>query len=100
VRSAEMCVGDLVLIPATQEVFINNEKIDLTLKEFRILEFFMQNPDEVITRQRIIEHLWGMDFNPFSRAMDMHISNLRNKLHKNHDTILETIHGSGYRLRS
>jgi DNA-binding response OmpR family regulator len=100
VRSTEMIVGDVKLIPATQEVYINEEKIDLTLKEFRILEFFMQNSDEVITRQRIIDHLWGMDFNPFSRAMDVHISNLRNKLHKNHDTILETIHGSGYRLRS
>ena len=93
-------VGDLVLKPATQEVFRDRKKVELTLKEFRILEFFMTRPDEVINRQEIIDHLWDFHFNPLSRVMDVHINNLRNKLKGNHGTTLETIRGVGYRLRA
>ncbi|HEV7424505.1 MAG TPA: response regulator transcription factor [Candidatus Paceibacterota bacterium] len=94
-------VGDLILNPSTQEVSIGNKKIILTLKEFRILEFFMAHPGEVVTRQRIIDHLWDFNFNPFSRVMDVHINNLRNKLESHtHGSKLETIRGVGYRLKS
>jgi DNA-binding response OmpR family regulator len=93
-------VGDLVLKPARQEVFRNKKKIELTLKEFRLLEFFMTRPDEVINRQEIIDHLWDFHFNPLSRVMDVHINNLRNKLKGTHGTTLETIRGVGYRLRA
>lgn len=96
----EMKVGDLVLNPATQEAFQDGKKIDLTLKEFRILEFFMSKSDEVINRQQIIDHLWDFQFNPLSRVMDVHINNLRNKLHGKHGTALETVRGIGYRLRA
>ncbi len=92
--------GDLVLKPATQEVFRNNKKIDLTLKEFRLLEFFMRKPNQVVTRQQIIDHLWDFDFNPLSRVMDVHINNVRNKIKNNHGTTLETVRGIGYRLRT
>ncbi len=93
--------GELTLNPLTQGVYLGNKKIDLTLKEFRILEFFMAHPDEVIARQKIIDHLWDFQFNQFSRVMDVHINNLRNKLavHK-HGPILETIRGVGYRLKT
>ncbi len=94
-------VGELTLNPSKQEVCIGNKKIDLTLKEFRILEFFMTNSEQVITRQKIIDHLWDFNFNPFSRVMDVHINNLRNKLEaQKHAPILETIRGVGYRLRA
>ncbi|MDR3519899.1 MAG: response regulator transcription factor [Candidatus Pacebacteria bacterium] len=94
-------VGGLTLNPSKQEACIGNKKIELTLKEFRILEFFMAYPDQVIARQKIIDHLWDFNFNPFSRVMDVHINNLRNKLseHKN-GPILETIRGVGYRLKA
>jgi DNA-binding response OmpR family regulator len=96
----ELTGGSMVLTPASQEVHIGGKKIDLTLKEFRILEFFMTFPDQVITRQKIIDHLWDFQFNPLSRVMDVHINNLRNKIHlHNHGPILETIRGVGYRLR-
>jgi DNA-binding response OmpR family regulator len=96
----DLTFGNLVLKTSTQEVYIGNEKVDVTLKEFRILEFFMTHPGEVLTRQKIIDHLWDFHFNPLSRVMDVHINNLRNKLqsHK-HGPILETIRGVGYRLR-
>jgi two-component system OmpR family response regulator len=96
----ELEVGDLLLRPATQEVFQDKKKIDLTLKEFRILEFFMSKPDEVITRQQIVDHLWDFQFNPLSRVMDVHINNLRNKLGTKNGTTLETVRGVGYKLRS
>ena len=91
-------VGDLVLNPKTQEVVQNRKKLKLTLKEFRILEFFMSKPNEVINRQQIIDHLWDFQFNPFSRVVDVHINNLRNKLKNNHGTEIETIRGIGYKL--
>jgi DNA-binding response OmpR family regulator len=94
-------VGLLTLNPGTQEAFIEKKKLGLTLKEFRILEFFMTHPDQVLARQKIIDHLWDFHFNQLSRVMDVHINNLRNKLqiHK-HGPILETIRGVGYRLKA
>jgi two-component system OmpR family response regulator len=73
----------------------------LTLKEFRILEFFMVRLGQIVTRQEIIDHVYDFSFNPFSRVMDVHINNLRNKLQKQKNEItLETIRGVGYRLRA
>lgn len=95
----KLSVGSLTLIPAMQEVHNGKEKIELTLTEFRMLEYFMQRPGEVINRQRIVDHLWDFSFNPLSRTMDVHINNLRNKLEQ-HDTNakIETVRGIGYRL--
>ena len=93
-------IGELTLNPGTQEVYIENKKIDLTLKEFRLLEFFMTYPGQVITRQKIIDHVWDFNFNQFSRVMDVHINHVRNNLRLHpHGPILETIRGIGYRLR-
>lgn len=92
-------VGDLTLKPSTLQVFQKKKKLILTLTEFRLLEFFMTKPNIVVNRQQIIDHLWDFNFNPFSRVMDVHINNLRNKLKSKHGTTLETIRGIGYRLR-
>ena len=99
-RSPDLSVGDLLLKPASQEAFQGGKKLNLTLKEFRLLEYFMGRPDEVINRQQIIDHLWDFNFNPTSRAMDVHINNLRNKLKDKHGSAIETVRGIGYRLRS
>jgi DNA-binding response OmpR family regulator len=97
----ELKAGSIVLRSASQEVCVGEKKVDLTLKEFRILEYFMQHINEVLGRQKIIDHLWDFSFNPLSRVMDVHINNLRNKLHKHdHDIILETVRGIGYRLKA
>ena len=93
-------VGEFTLNSATQEVFRDKKKLELTLKEFRLLEFFMSKPNEVINRQQVIDHLWDFQFNPFSRVVDVHINNLRNKLKNNHGTPIETIRGIGYRFRA
>jgi DNA-binding response OmpR family regulator len=96
----ELRVGTLVMNPSSQEVFIEEERIELTLKEFRILELFMTHPDQVLSRQKIVDHLYDFNFNPMSRVMDVHINNLRNKLSNTYGTTLETVRGVGYRLRS
>ncbi len=94
-------VGELTLNPSTQEAFIEKKKMDLTLNEFRILEFLMTHSDRVLTRQKIIDHLWDAQLDQFSRVMDVHINNLRNKLKAyKHGPTLETIRGVGYRLRA
>jgi DNA-binding response OmpR family regulator len=99
--SPELTVGDLVLNPSTMEVYSGTKKIELTLKEFRLLEFFMTHAGKVVNRQQIIDHLWDFSFNPLSRVMDVHINNLRNKLEShNYGTTLETIRGIGYRLKA
>lgn len=99
--SPELKVGDLILYTVRQEVYMGKIKIDFTLKEFRLLEFFMTRPNQLITRQDIIDHLYDFSFNPFSRVMDMHISNVRNKLKKQkHEITLETVRGVGYRLKA
>lgn len=95
----DLTVGDLVLKPSTQEAFQDGKKLELTLMEFRLLEFFMSKADEAINRQQIIDHLWDFQFNPLSRTMDVHINHLRNKL-KKYGTTIETVRGIGYRLRS
>jgi DNA-binding response OmpR family regulator len=95
----ELRVGNLLLHPANKEVFAGDKKLELTLKEFRLLEFFMQHPNEVLSRQLLIDHLWDFSFNPLSRTMDVHINNLRNKLDlQGYGTSIETIRGVGYRL--
>lgn len=96
----DLRVGELTLKPSTQEAYIGKKKIILTLKEFRILEFFMAYPNQVLSRQKMIDHLWDFDFNILSRVIDVHINNLRNKLklYRNGPT-LETIRGIGYRLK-
>ena len=97
----ELSVGDIKLDSATRDVSKAGEKIDLTLTEFRLLEYFMRHPNEVLNRQTIIDHLWDFDFNSLSRVMDVHINNLRNKLNtKKHGSKIETVRGIGYRLRA
>jgi DNA-binding response OmpR family regulator len=99
--SPDLTLGELILKPSTQEVFLEKKKLILTLKEFRILEFFMTKPNEVINRQQMIDHLYDFQFNSLSRVMDVHINNLRNKLKSYKDApVLETIRGIGYRLRN
>jgi two-component system OmpR family response regulator len=73
--------------------------LDLTAKEFAILELFMRHPGEVLTRTRILEHVWDMAFDPSSNIVDQYIGYLRRKIDKpfGRDT-LKTLRGAGYRL--
>ena len=92
--------GGIRLDPATYRAWRADRPIDLTNKEFRILECFMRNPDLVLTRTMIAERVWDYDFADASNVIDVHIRTLRQKLGDSYpESLIETVRGSGYRLR-
>ena len=92
--------GAIALDTTTQEVMVNGSACTLTLKEFRLLELLMRHPNQVLSREQILNSLWDYDADWGSNVIDVHVKNIRKKLFgtgKN-DTI-ETIRGVGYRLK-
>jgi DNA-binding response OmpR family regulator len=76
------------------------ERLDLTPKEFQLLEFFMLHPERVIRRTELLEKVWDLRFDPMSNVVDVHVGNLRRKLGGSaKDTLLHTVRGVGYILR-
>ncbi len=100
-RSPEIVVGDLVLNTLTRKVRRGSTTVDLTTKEYVILEYLMRHPDFVLTRTMIEEHAWDYDFDSTSNLVDVYIRRLRDKLSdKGKNELIETVRGAGYRLRS
>lgn len=92
--------GNLKLNTRTREVTHNKRVINLTKKEFSLLECFLRNPNQVLTREQILENLWGWDYEGFSNVVDAHIKNLRKKMDRyEKGSLIETIQGTGYRLK-
>jgi two-component system OmpR family response regulator len=91
--------GDLTLDPVSRLVTRAGTEIELTAKEFAILELFMRHQGEVLTRTRILEHVWDMAFDPASNIVDQYVGYLRRKIDKpfGRDD-LKTLRGAGYRL--
>ena len=76
------------------------KKVDLQPREFRLLEYFMRNPEQVLTRTMLLEKVWDYHFDPQTNVIDVHISRLRSKIDKEFETpLLHTIRGAGYVLR-
>lgn len=101
---AVLTVGDIVLDCTSKKAFIESKsdksaEIPLTLREFSILEYFLRNPDRVLTREQIIAHVWDFSFDSFSNVVDVHIKNLRKKLGTEYGKHLETLRGVGYRFK-
>jgi len=91
---------DLILNGLTREVYRGNQLIELTAKEFDLLEFMLQNPRQVLTRDRILEKVWGYDFMGESNIIEVYIRALRIKLEAtNSKRLLHTVRGVGYVLR-
>jgi two-component system OmpR family response regulator len=100
-RPSVMEVGDLRLDPATHRVWRGSSEIQLSTKEFALLETFMRRPDEVLSRLHLLEHAWDFAYENRSNIVDVYIRHLRSKIDEpfgRHS--LETIRGSGYRLRA
>ncbi|NKB80504.1 MAG: response regulator [Nitrospirales bacterium] len=92
-------VEDLVLNPATHEVTRTGQRVDLTIKEYALLEYMMRNTGRVLTRPMISQHVWDLDFDTFTNVIDVYISYLRNKIDRGHDRhLIHTVRGSGYML--
>jgi two-component system, OmpR family, response regulator len=100
-RPAVLVVGDLRLDPATRAVTRAGEAVDLTAKEYALLELLMRHPGEVLSRTRILEHVWDFAYDPASNVVDQYVAYLRRKLDKPYGREdIETIRGAGYRLRA
>jgi two-component system, OmpR family, response regulator MprA len=98
--SAYVVVGDLRLNPDTREVFRGERQLDLTAREFELLEYLMRNARIVVSRQTLLDEVWG--YHPFAETntVDVFISNLRRKLEDGGEPrVLHTIRGAGYVLR-
>ena len=92
--------ADLTLNPRTRQVFRGEEEVQLTAKEFDLLELFMRHPNQVLTRDLIYEHIWEYDFGGESNIIEVYIRYLRTKLETNDQTrLLQTVRGVGYALR-
>ncbi len=93
-------IGPLTLDPATRRVWRDNKEIALPNKAFRILEYLMRHPNQVVTRTMIAEHVWDYDFPNVTNVIDVHIRQLRQKLGDPYPgEIIQTVRGVGYRLR-
>lgn len=90
-------VGNLELNADTHTVFVDGERIQLTLKEYNLLRLLIENPGKVFTRSQLLERVWGIDYVGETRTIDVHIGTLRMKLGKCGDYI-ETVRGVGYRM--
>ncbi|HZT95578.1 MAG TPA: winged helix-turn-helix domain-containing protein, partial [Chloroflexota bacterium] len=74
--------------------------IDLTAKEFSLLEYLMRNPGQILTRSQILDHVWGYDFESMTNVVDIYVHYLRNKVDKGFPTaLIKTVRGVGYGLR-
>jgi DNA-binding response OmpR family regulator len=93
-------IDDLVLNPATREVTRGGQRIDLTVKEYALLEYFMRHAGRVLTRPMISDHVWNQDFDTFTNVIDVYVNYLRNKIDRGRARkLIHTIRGSGYMLK-
>jgi DNA-binding response OmpR family regulator len=100
-KSGQMRLGNLVLDPATHYVQRGGQPIELTPKEYALLEYFMRNPNRLITREMAESHIWSYDFQTTSNVIDVYIRRLRRKIDDPFaDKLFETVRGAGYRLRN
>lgn len=92
--------GELILELDNRRLLYKGVAIDLTSKEFELLKFFMSHPEEVLTREQILENVWGYNFQSESNVIEVYIRYLRRKLEKEgHQRLLQTVRGLGYVLR-
>ena len=92
--------ADLVLDPVKHEVLRGDRKIDLTWKEFALLEYMMRNRGRILSRTKIFENIWSYDIETSSNIVDVYISYLRDKIDKRHSQkLIHTIRGAGYILK-
>lgn len=98
-RTALLRVGELSLNRSTREVRRGNRLVELTPREFALLEFLMLHAGEVVSRTRILETVWSTDADPLTNVVEVYIRHLRNKLDRGEgDSLIQTVRGFGYKL--
>jgi two-component system OmpR family response regulator len=99
-RQNLLSVGPIKLDRITREVTCDRQAIELTSREFNLLEYLMRSPGRVFTRTQILEHVWGYDFNPNTNVVDVCIQRIRKKIDPIDEAVwIESIRGVGYRFR-
>jgi DNA-binding response OmpR family regulator len=97
----ELVTGDLVLDLQRREARRGEDSIELTAKEFQLLEYLMRNSGHVLTRTQILDHVWGYNFDSFSNVVDIYVHYLRNKIDRGYpDALIKTVRGVGYTLKA
>lgn len=98
--SEQLRFGNLVLDLATRRAIRHGNAIELTMKEFELLKYLMQHPREILTREQILENVWGYDFMGASNVIEVYIRYLRLKIEdEGHKRLIQTVRGVGYVLR-
>jgi two-component system, OmpR family, response regulator len=98
--TTKLKVGDLEMDLLARSVSRGGKEIELLPREFRLLEFLMRHPGQVVTRTMLLENVWDYHFDPQTNVIDVHISRLRQKIDKGFDhPLLQTVRGAGYSLR-
>lgn len=95
----EISIGQLRINIKEYAVYLDNEKIELTYKEFELLRLFIQNRGTVFSRKDVLSRIWGMEYIGGTRTVDVHIRRLRSKLGDDFNSIIETVRNVGYKCR-
>jgi DNA-binding response OmpR family regulator len=99
--ASELKAADLVVDPAAHRVWRAGKEINLTNKEYALLEYLLRNRNRVLTRTAIIEHVWGLNYDPMTNIVDVHIRALRAKMDKDFSPpLITTVRGVGYMLEA
>ncbi|MCP3962128.1 MAG: response regulator transcription factor [bacterium] len=98
--SSVLQVADLVVDLISREVKRGEDELELTAREFNLLQLLMRSPGRVLTRTQILEHVWGYDFDPQTNVVDVYIRRVRRKIDRGDSpSLIETVRGVGYRFR-
>jgi DNA-binding response OmpR family regulator len=99
-RDTKVRVGDLTLDPAAQRIDWQERPVDLTAREYRVLDTLMRKPGWIVSRDSLIESVWGFDFTDTSNLVEVYIGRIRRKLAEvGAPALIQTVRGAGYRLR-
>jgi DNA-binding response OmpR family regulator len=97
-RTSRARIGDLSIDEETYVVRLRGKPLDLTFREFELLKYLANNPGRVFTRSQLLQEVWGYDYFGGTRTVDVHIRRLRAKLGTEHEQLIGTIRGVGYKL--
>ena len=98
--TAVLQIADLVLDPVRRVVMRGTRRIELSLKEFALLEYFMRNAERVLTRTMIVGHVWNYDFDSETNVVDVYVNYLRRKIDAGHEPkLIHTVRGAGYVMK-
>jgi len=99
-KTQKLQIGELLLHPLSREVWKNGAALELTAKEYAILEYFMRRPNAVVTRTMLGESVWDYEFDGLSNVIDVYVRRIRQKIDEDgRPSLIQTVRGAGYRLR-